>query len=164
MNKVEPATVIPSFVFSLKKPDDIRNVMDNAKNKNRMDVYWAAFRRLCEVEGSGYSDQIDKDFYAGLSAYEALLHDKHKRNVKASRTRQKLSRHGVKKCLEDWALAKTATQGFYSLIENNMEHLTAEAIVLKHSNLFSDHVVQAAKSRLESAGVDVSVFQGVSNV
>ncbi len=147
---------IPHFIKDLSKPDEILTVMDNAKIRNRMDVYWAAFRRFCEVEGKDYSDPLLKDFYSMLAAYEALLFEKHERKVSASRTRQKLVRHGERKCLEDWALAKKETPGFLLLIEKNMPEYTAEAVVVKHAHMFSDDVVSSAKKRLLEFGVDIT--------
>lgn len=158
MNNLEKTNGIPDYILKMVKPTDLKNVMDNAKSKGRMDVYWIAFERLCEIQGQAYPDKLESDFYSMLSAYEALLHEKHGRNVAASRTRQKLGRLGFKKCLEDWALAKTATQGFDILTKNGMSYLTAEAIVLKHSNSFEDVIVDAAKRRLESSGIDASCF------
>ena len=64
--------------------------MKNAKNQQRMDVYWQAFRRLCELEGRNYDDPLEQEFYATLAAYEELLTAKNGKTTKASRTRQKL--------------------------------------------------------------------------
>ncbi|MEZ0259752.1 MAG: hypothetical protein ACAH80_02005 [Alphaproteobacteria bacterium] len=147
---------IPPFISKLTDPDEIRTVMDNAKSKNRMDVYWVAFRRFCEVGGKDYSEPLYQDFYAMLAAYESLLTEKNDRKTPASRTRQKLARHGVQKCLEDWAMSKTATQGFTLLVENKMPQYTAEAVVVKHADKFPQEVVAAAQKRLIANGVDIS--------
>jgi hypothetical protein len=76
--------------------------MDNAQRLGRHDVYWQAFKRLCEIEGASYDDPLHRDFYRVLAAYEELLTQKHGRTTKAARTRQKLASKGVERCLEDW--------------------------------------------------------------
>jgi hypothetical protein len=144
---------IPDFITRLNTVDELKNVMENAKSAGREDVYWAAFERLCAIQGDRHNSELEKDFYRMLAAYEELLSQKNNRNQPAIRTRQKLKRHGIKKCLEDWALAKTETQGFKLLVEKGKAHLTAEAIVLKHNDMFSNEIVLAAKTRLEAHGV-----------
>jgi hypothetical protein len=39
------------FITNLKTVTQARNLMNNALKKGRTDVYQAAFRRLCEIEG-----------------------------------------------------------------------------------------------------------------
>ncbi len=155
---MQAAKKVPDFIQRLTKPDDIKAVMKNAKNQNNEDAYWAAFEQLCKVQGLSYPIELEKDFHMMLAAYEALLSEKNDRNQPASRTRQKLARLGVKKCLEDWALAKKETPGFLLLVENNKAHFTAEAVVVKHAHLFSEEVVKAAKQRLQSHGIDYSQY------
>ncbi len=139
---------IPKFITKLSDPKEIRTVMENSKTKNRKDVYQAAFIRLCEVEGMSYEDPLHRDFYQVLAAYEQLLTEKNGKTTKASRTRQKLKRHGIEKCLEDWATSTSPTQGFELLVAANMRELTGEYIILKYPERFSDEAVQAAEKRL----------------
>lgn len=141
---------IPAYVQNLTDPKGLKNVMKNARDKGREDVYWEAFRRLCEVQGMAYEDPLERDFYQVLTAYEELLTEKNGRTTKASRTRQKLTRHSVEKCLEDWALSTTPTQGFELLVQAGMFKLTAEYLVTKYPERFSSAAVIAAKARLNS--------------
>jgi hypothetical protein len=122
--------------------------MANAKRAKREDVYREAFRRLCELEGLDQNDPLHRDFYATLRAYEELLTEKNERTTKASRTRQKLARHGVIKCLEDWASDSKETQGFVLLVNNNMVELTGEYLVVKYADHFSPATVESARKRL----------------
>lgn len=150
--KQENQPVIPEYIAKLDDANKLRKVMVNAKIQEREDVYWFAFNRLCNLEGMNYNDPMHKDFYSMLTAYEELLTEKNNRTTKANRTRQKLARHSVEKCLEDWAISKTSTMGFSLLTEKNMYKLTAEYIVIKYQNRFSDTAVNAAKNRLNNAG------------
>lgn len=145
---------IPEFISKLTDPEGLRNVMDNARSKGREDVYWAAFRRLCEVEGMPYDDPLHRDFHQVLTAYEELLTEKNGRTTKASRTRQKLARHSVEKCLEDWALSTTPTQGFELLTKAGMTELTAEYLVTQYPDRFSTAAVEAAQKRLNERRTD----------
>lgn len=129
-------------------PSRLREGMKNAKNQQRMDVYWQAFRRLCELEGRNYDDPLEREFYATLAAYEELLTAKNGRTTKASRTRQKLQRKGATQCLEEWAVATTPTEGFKLLIEAGLVELTGEYLVLKHPDQFSAKAVDRARERL----------------
>ncbi len=129
---------------------ELQQVMKNAKTKNRDDVFWEAFSRVCELEGLNYSDPLHRDFYSTLKAYEELLTEKNGRTTKASRTRQKLDRKGVIQCLEDWANNATETQGFTLLVANDLIHLTGEYLVLKYKDQFSDKAISNATKRLKA--------------
>jgi len=142
---------VPTFIERLENTNELRKVMANAKAQKREDVYWIAFRRLCALEGMNYEDPLHRDFHAVLTAYEELLTEKNGRNTKASRTRQKLARNSVEKCLEDWALSVSPTQGFSLLMQKGMSELTAEHLVVKYADRFTENVVMAAKARLQAA-------------
>ena len=129
---------------------ELQQLMANAKRLKRDDVYWSAFRRLCQVKGLQGDDPLHVDFFATLCAYEELLSEKNGRRTSANRTRQKLSRHGVVKCLEDWATDTKETTGFSLLVENGLVELTGEYLVLKHPQYFSGKAIEAAKARLQS--------------
>ena len=133
-------------------PSRLRQGMKNAKDHQRMDLYWQAFRRLCEVEGLNYDDPLEREFYSTLAAYEELLSEKNGHTTRASRTRQKLQRSGVIQCLEDWAVANTPTDGFKLLIDSGLIELTGEYLVLKYPARFSSKALSRARSRLEEAG------------
>jgi hypothetical protein len=141
---------------SIQNPDDVRRVMDRLKAKGHDDSYWEAFRWCCELQGKSIDDPLERDFEIVLGAYEELLTIKNGKKTAASRTRQKLQRKSVIQCLEDWATAKTETQGFTLLIENRMPELTAEYLVLKYPDRFSAVAVSAAKARLREHGVEIN--------
>ena len=130
--------------------------MANAKRLKRDDVWWEAFKRLCELEGMGQTDPLHRDFYKMLAAYEELLTEKHGRTTRASRTRQKLKNKGVVQCLEDWAVSSATTQGFELLIQNDLAELTGEYLVLKYPDRFSYKAITAARIRLAEHGVSVA--------
>jgi hypothetical protein len=65
-----------------------------------------------------------------------------------SRTKQMLKRHGVIETINRIARYPAATKNFEKLRAANLEHLTAEAIVLDHPELFDPRAVEVARRRL----------------
>lgn len=141
-------------ISSYTDPKQLLTIMENAKRIGRMEVYWEAFRRRCELLGKEArdldpADPLHLDFAATLAAYEQLLSEKNNRTTIATRTRSKIQNKGVVQSLIEWALAKTPTTGFDLLMTNGMESLTGEALIIKYSDRFPPHVVEAAQSRIE---------------
>lgn len=137
-------------------PAKLRTLRQNAQRLGVSEVDDAAFRRLVEILPEGAPGSIEHDFWKTIHAFEEILRDERGKTVRLSRTRQKIDRVGVMRTLIDFALSKTPTDGFNMLIERGLPELTGEALVLKHSGHFEPAVLEAAKSRLEVAGVDVS--------
>ncbi|WP_146203606.1 hypothetical protein [Azospirillum sp. TSH100] len=136
-----------------------RDYLNNVRRLGRTDLYPAAFRRLCELSGQPPGDNppedvaLVADFWRAIAALEEILRDQHGKVVRASRTRQKVKRVGVRKTVEDLALSKQESEGFRILTEHGLGDLTAEYLVLKHVGQFSDNAVAAARLRLEAAAV-----------
>ena len=141
----------PNKIAQKTDPAGLRSLMANARRLDREDVYWNAFRRLCELEGMDLSDPLERDFYQILNVYEQLLTEKNGRTTKASRTRQKMKNKGVMQCLIDWAVGNP-TEGFRLLVDKGQPELTAEYLVVKCKDRFDDDVVEAARARLLDHG------------
>ena len=141
----------PSKIAQMTDAGALRNLMDNARQLEREDIYCHAFKRLCALEGIAYDDPLFREFFHVLNAYEELLTEKHGRMTKANRTRQKLKSKGVEQCLIDWAMGP-ATEGFKLLLEKGLPELTAEYLVLKYEGRFPSRAVEAARRRLEGVG------------
>jgi len=137
-------------------PAKLRSLRENAQQLGVREVDEAAFRRLVEILPEDAPGSIEHDFWKTIHAFEEVLRDERGKTVRLSRTRQKIGRVGVMATLIDFALSKKPTDGFNMLIERGLPQLTGEALVLKHSSHFEPPVLEAAKSRLEGAGVDIS--------
>ncbi len=131
-------------ISTYREAADLRALMANAKRLNKEDIYRQAFLRLCEVEGLNYSDPLEREFYATLTAYEEVLAAKHGRRQPAARTRQKLKNKGFVACLEDWALGERRTDGFETLVSMGHIKLTGEYLVTKYPERFSPRAVANA--------------------
>jgi hypothetical protein len=140
----------PENIAKLTDVVDLRQLMLNARARQREDIYDIAFKRLCDLEGSKYDDPLEQEFHSILAAYEQLLTEKNGKTTKANRTRQKMVNKGMLQCLVDWALGPP-TEGFELLIEKGMPELTAEHLVIKYAVRFEKSVVEAARAHLEVA-------------
>lgn len=132
----------------------LRNWMANARRQGRDDVYQAAFRQLCRIEGRDIDDPLAADFAAVMRALEEALSEQNGRTTRLSRTRQKLARAGVRKTLADLALKPKPSEGFLKLMEFGMADMSAESLILKYRQEFEPEVVAAAERRLAEYGVD----------
>lgn len=133
--------------------DKIRNVLVNSKRHGDVAYENRAKRRLWELHRIG-DTELDRRFGEILAAYESFLSERNQRNTKASRTWQKIRKHGVKKALVDWATSKTEHAGFKDLVSQGNWDMTAEYLVVTMSSEFDSAVVEAARQRLLDAGVE----------
>jgi hypothetical protein len=148
------AVIVPDLSNEWDK-GKLRNWMANAKRLGRDDVYQAAFRQLCRVEGRNIDDPLEAEFAAVMRALEEALTEESGRTKRLSRTRQKLSRVGARQTLADLALKPQPSLGFTKLLEFNMADMSVEALILKHRSEFDETVVAAAERRLGEHGVSL---------
>jgi hypothetical protein len=132
----------------LKSATEARNLMENAKERGRQDIYQAAFRRLGQIEGKDHDDIVVRQFWVAVSAVEECLRQKHGKSLKANYTRRKAARVGEVACLTDWALKKQETEGFKMLVDAGLADQTGEYVVVKNPDRFSPEAVAAATQRL----------------
>src|SRR5580698_3714359 len=92
------ALAIPDLSNEWNK-EKLRNWMANARTHKRDDVYQAAFRQLCRVEGRNIDDPLEAEFAVVMRALEEALSAESGRTKRLSRTRQKLGRVGVRQTL-----------------------------------------------------------------
>jgi hypothetical protein len=141
---------------SLSDPKLLRNLIENALRADRHDLVLQCQVRIAKLAGAQYETALEREFWAAVSAAEELASQKNGRKTLLNRTRQKVKRVGIKKCLEDWAFHKGTTQGFDILVEGGHPELTGEAIVVRHPTEFSDEAVNAAKQRLIDYNIDIN--------
>ncbi len=141
---------------SLNDPKLVRNLLENALRAGRHDLVLQCQVRIAKLAGEQYQTSLEREFWAAVTAAEELASQKNGRKTLLNRTRQKVKRVGIKKCLEDWAFHKGTTQGFDMLVEGGYPELTGEAIVVRHADEFEDAVVMAAKQRLADYQIDLS--------
>ena len=136
-------------------PKKLRNWMANANRMKRDDVYRAAFKQLCRVEGRNIEDPLEAEFAAVMRALEEALSQEAGKTKRLNRTRQKLGRAGVRKTLADLALKPNPSMGFLKLVEFGMADMSAESLILKYATDFDENVVAAARKRLSAYGIAI---------
>lgn len=93
--------------------------------------------------GSAELFDLIKDVNEVTVSYEKLI------GVSATRTRQMIDRHGVVEALSIMAANTEIQSGFKRLRDSNQLHLTFEAVILRHRELFRNEIVEAARFKLE---------------
>jgi len=139
---------------TLDDPKLVRNLLENARRAKRDDLVFQCQVRLAQLEGKRYETPLEQEFWAAVRAAEELASAKNGKTTRLIRTRQKVARVGIKRCLEDWAFHKGTTQGFDILVDGGHPELTGEAIVIRHPEEFSAEAVEAARARLVKHGID----------
>jgi hypothetical protein len=81
-------TQIAKPVLKMTNPVALRQLMANARQRGREDVWREAFYRLCVLQGMDQKDPLHRDFYQALAAYEQLLTEKNGRTTRASKTEE----------------------------------------------------------------------------
>ncbi len=77
--------------------------------------------------------------------YEKLI------GAPATRTRQMIERYGAVDALSRMAINSEIQSGFKKLRDSNQLHLTFEAVILRHSDLFSESALKAAEFKLKNS-------------
>ena len=138
-------------------PCALRRFMKNAQRLGAADVYDAAFQRLISVQPSAQVGTLAHDVWRTIYAFEELLKEERDQTVRLSRTRQKIQRDGEVKTVMDLTLKATPSDGFRMLKDRGMLELSFEALVVARAEHFPSNVVDAARSRLETEGMDIQL-------
>lgn len=144
---VNPAT--------LSNPDQVRNLLNNAKRLGKDALVFECQIRIGELAGEKFEDAVEREFWTAIAFAEELLTVENGKATKLSRTRQKVQRVGFSRTVNDLAAAATVSDGFLTLVNGGRPDLTAEAIVLRHVAAFEPAVRDAARAKLDAAGVDI---------
>ncbi|PHQ99843.1 MAG: hypothetical protein COB39_01325 [Marinosulfonomonas sp.] len=147
-----------AIINSETDPEKLHNWIRNARKQQADDVEQVAIQRLIEINAlTNHDDPNDPlvlDFWKSITALEFALSDERGKTIRLTRTRQKISRVGVKKTLEDLAVSAKASDGYFLLRDRGMLDMSAEAVVLRHPALFDDEIIKAAQSRLDANSDD----------
>ena len=136
-------------------PVKLRQFMKNARERDAVDVYDAGCQRLISIQPSAQPGTIAYDVWPTIYAFEELLKEERSKTVRLSRTRQKIQRDGELKTVMDLALKTEPSDGFHILKDRGILELSFDAPVLARSKHFPTNVVDAARSRLHSHGMDI---------
>ena len=136
-------------------PEKLRNWIQNARSRSSKAVERAAFQKLCGIQPDALQGSLEHDVWRSIYALEEMLKEERGKTVLLSRTRQKIKKDGEAQTVADLTLKDKPSDGFAKLVEREHPELLFEAVVLRHSHLFEQRVIEAAKLRLKTNNIDV---------
>lgn len=139
---------ILAFIARCDDPDKLRNLCKNAATKGATEVERAACLRLYQLLPSEKPGSFEFDVWKSIYALEHTLSSERQRTTRLQRTRNKISQDGEIATVISLILKDKPSDGFSMLIDRDMADLTFEAVALRHSTLFDEATLQAARSRL----------------
>lgn len=126
--------------------DEIRRVMKNAQDKSPA-VHRAACRRLVEVSAEDATDPVAQACWEMVHTVEGVRRETGRPVWRMNRLRPKIQREGEQAALE--YCARNRTDGFDEVLEYGLAEFTAEAIVLRFRDHFTDRDLrEIARKRL----------------
>lgn len=135
------------------EPALLKRWIENAVRQGNSAVERAARLRLYEVLPSATPGTLEYDVWQSIYALEDLESTKKGKTVRLQRTRNMIRDKKEAGTVAHLVTKKTASTGFQMLLDYDLPGLTFEALVLKHPAQFDESVQDAARSRLEGAGI-----------
>ncbi|MNU42879.1 hypothetical protein D3C71_316480 [compost metagenome] len=136
-------------IDDLHDPDQLRTMIENATGKSDC-VVQAAFRRLVARSAAHAQGSVEHDCWSMIHTIEELRRAQG-RSWRMNRLRQKVAVDGEVEALR--YCASKRTDGFQEVLDLGLPELTAEAIVLRHPQVFGEPTRATAERRLKEAGV-----------
>lgn len=138
------------LVKKIKTPDKCAIFAKNAKRKGRDDLALQAKERAIQLKAEAYgADNLaEREAIEAVYAYEEVLTLKNNKKTRASRTWPMIKRHGILEAVERAVNRDSETQGYNYLLEMGLQNYAFEAVILRHSELFSDESVAISKKRI----------------
>lgn len=140
-----------AFVAACGDAKKLRQIAKNAEDRGASDLAQAARRKLYSILPGEDPRTVEYAVWQSIYALEDVLKQERGRTILLARTRQKISRQGVVRCVADLVLGRPS-DGFQMLLERDMLDLSFEAIALKFPDSFDDRVLYAARARLQEIG------------
>lgn len=135
-------------------PAELRRTADNAKALGNDEVREAALRKLYAVSPDAEPGTLEHDVWQSIFALEGALTEERGKTTLLARTRQKIARDGEQVTVAD-LVNKAPSEGYRMLIDRGWAELTFEAVALRHPDRFDPAVLDSAKRRLLSTGVQL---------
>ena len=141
-------------IKKLKTPKECEIFSRNAVAQERPELAAKAKQRAIEIRAAAYgaTSDAERECLEAIYAYEEILFLKHGRRVKASRTWQMIKRRGIIAAIEQAVDRSDGTAGFSALKEVGLENFAFEAVILRHSSLFSESAVDRSRDRMAQFG------------
>ena len=135
-------------------PKELGRIADNAGKAGNQMVRQAALRKRYAISPSAQPGTIEHAVWQSIYALDDALTEARGKTTRLARTRQKIAREGEMRTVAD-LVQKSPSDGYRMLIERGWPELTFEFVALHHSDRFDAPVLEAARRRLNEAGVQV---------
>jgi hypothetical protein len=141
---------IDERVKNITTPKECEIFAKNATDRGRPDLAKQANERAIQLKAEAYGaeTEAEKEAIAAVYAYEEVLTYKNKKKTRASRTWPMIKRHGIIEAVERAVNRGKETQGYNYLVEMGLQEYAFEAVVVRHSELFSSECVDISTQRI----------------
>jgi hypothetical protein len=135
----------------LKTPEECEIFAKNATDRKRPDLALEARRKAVEMRVSTHetTTPAEADALAGVYAYEAMLTRKNGKKTRASATWQVVRRHGIIEAVQRALRQPAEPKTYETLVEMGLADLAFEAIVLRHTEAFSEDAIRVSQERMD---------------
>lgn len=137
-------------VAGLKTPEECEQFAANVEARGNRELALSARRRAVELRALKHNakTEVEREALEAVYAYERVLAQNSGRNLRAARTWQMITRHGIIGAVERVVSRPSETKGYTALVEMGMEDMAFEAVVLRHPDVFSSEAVERSRERL----------------
>lgn len=137
-------------IAKLKTPEECANFAGNATERGYPDLAREAQRRSIALRAAQFNAQSDaeRECVEAVFAYEETLALKNGRKQSASRTWPMLEKHGIIPAVERVVKRKADAAGYTALVALGLQEFAFEAVVLRHTELFSEEAVARSRARM----------------
>jgi hypothetical protein len=146
---------ILKFIAESTDVEKLVTVRERAETKHETNVADAVTKRLSELAVARGADPIEPAFDKMLEDDKKILGHPRQRTINAINSRVENGvrrRDAIIQKLSEWALVKGSRKGFDDLKSAGRLDAAGEALILRFSSYFPEHIVAAARGRLEAAG------------
>ena len=133
-----------------KHPEECAILRENARGQGRTDLAVQARKRAIEMRALDYgvTNQVERECLEAVYAYEFVLKEQKGRTTRAVRTWQRIKRHGIIGAVERAVNRPKETQGRRALADFGLRQYAFEAVILRHSHVFSAQAVERSRQRM----------------
>ena len=142
--------LVDERVQRLKTPKDCEVFARNATKLGEHALAAEATRQAVALRAAAYgaTSEAERECLEAIYAYEEILLRKHGRRVKASRTWKMIKERGIISAIEHAVDRPDGTAGFKALEDVGLENFAFEAVILRHTQIFSDSAVERSRERM----------------
>jgi hypothetical protein len=144
----------------LEDPRKLRALMKNARTRAAPEVEAAARRRLSLVlaqdrPDAAEPDSVEEALWQAIHAMEEVRSEDAGKTIRLSYLRRDVDKLGVVTAVDKLVSKPGASERYGDLMARGLPELTAEAVVLRFADAFSETAVTQARERVET-GTDTS--------